>query len=380
MTDTEYPEQTARLLASLRHAAELAGERSTPAPARLRRLSSVVVANYPKVLFKLQALDPAGLLRVVPEFVTPMLQPIIDSYRSVLGTMDVRNVTLPRDRDSLIEAGLTAYEDTVLRSREEIERYFTGHFDRGDRDALGRVVLDELGIQEVLLLPVRPHEAPFGVISASSSRPFTPVDREYWRIVAATVRSIYRDQADRTSADLMRLAFMSATEATVLAGPDGTVVDVNHAALALLGYPDRSSAARHLGAFKECLPHRGAMNGGPDPAAVGRTFYLSDANGKDAPYALTSTPFTDGAGELRGAVIRLRATRADTPGIHLTVRQREVARLIMAGVTTKEIAAKLGLSLHTVNYHRGQLKKRLAAEAYTGDLQSALRSLFLGNA
>ncbi|NBC29008.1 MAG: hypothetical protein GVY29_03340 [Spirochaetes bacterium] len=367
------------LLTSLRRAVEVAQDGSVPLETRLRRLASVVVADFPKALFKLQVLDAAGFLRVVPDFVTPMLQQIVDSYRSVLGSLDIRNVTLPRDRDSLIEAGLTAYQDFVLQTREEIRQYYTAHFGHSEREALGRVILDDLKVCKVLLLPIRPHDVPFGVISVSSQERFTDVDREYWRTIATAVRCIYRHHSEGTSAELMRVAFTSAAEPTVLVGPEGNAVDINTAALNLLGYSDRAAALRQMRTLKPCLPQRGAIEGSAAEAPGVQAFYIADAQGNDAAYELASTPFFDPDGGLRGVIVRLRPPRTAVPTVRLTVRQREVARLIMDGLTTKEVAAHLGLSLHTVNYHRSQLRRKMAGASNASDLTTALRGLLLGN-
>lgn len=62
-----------------------------------------------------------------------------------------------------------------------------------------------------------------------------------------------------------------------------------------------------------------------------------------------------------------------SPAKPLTSRQREILQLITEGRTTKEIAALLQLSPHTVNTHRKQLMRRLAVHDVTGLVRSALR-------
>jgi DNA-binding NarL/FixJ family response regulator len=53
----------------------------------------------------------------------------------------------------------------------------------------------------------------------------------------------------------------------------------------------------------------------------------------------------------------------------LTARQREVLRLVAQGNSTKKIAARLGLSVKTVEAHRGAIMERLAIR----DLASLVR-------
>jgi DNA-binding NarL/FixJ family response regulator len=54
-----------------------------------------------------------------------------------------------------------------------------------------------------------------------------------------------------------------------------------------------------------------------------------------------------------------RAAGDSSPLDRLTARQREVLQLIAEGNTTKAIAARLGLSVKTVETHRAQLMERL---------------------
>ncbi|MGE3541188.1 MAG: response regulator transcription factor [Candidatus Tectimicrobiota bacterium] len=49
----------------------------------------------------------------------------------------------------------------------------------------------------------------------------------------------------------------------------------------------------------------------------------------------------------------------DAPPVPLTVRQHEVLRLVVAGLTTKEIAQQLQRSVKTIEAHRTQIMQRL---------------------
>ena len=57
----------------------------------------------------------------------------------------------------------------------------------------------------------------------------------------------------------------------------------------------------------------------------------------------------------------------------LTLRQREILQLIAEGNTTKEIAAKLNLSVKTVETHRTQLMERLDIHDIAGLVRYAIR-------
>lgn len=51
--------------------------------------------------------------------------------------------------------------------------------------------------------------------------------------------------------------------------------------------------------------------------------------------------------------------RAEPAAAQLTPRQIEILRLIVRGVSTREIARGLGLSVKTVDAHRAQIMDRL---------------------
>jgi len=70
-------------------------------------------------------------------------------------------------------------------------------------------------------------------------------------------------------------------------------------------------------------------------------------------------------------VKRLRSD--DTPEQQLSQRQREVLQLIAEGLSTKEIARHLDLSVKTVETHRTALMKQLDVHEVTGLVRHALK-------
>lgn len=70
-------------------------------------------------------------------------------------------------------------------------------------------------------------------------------------------------------------------------------------------------------------------------------------------------------------VQRLRAD--DQPGEQLSPRQREVLQLIAEGLSTKEIARKLDLSVKTVETHRTSVMRLLDVHEVTGLVRYALK-------
>ena len=241
MTAAKNNDAESSLLDSLRRMVEIALDPRSDRRGKLRRLTSVVVADFPRAMFKLQVTDEQSTLRVVPEFVTPLLQSIVDRYRSTLGPLDVRDSLLPRGTDSLIEAGILSDEETRLTSPEEIERYYAAHFGHTDRERLGKVIREDLCVREVVLFPVRPDDLPFGVISVSTTRSLPDLETAYWRAAAVAVAAIYREANRRLVEGLKTLAFATSDAPSVLADSEGNPLDANRAAIATLGYRDRAS-------------------------------------------------------------------------------------------------------------------------------------------
>ena len=70
---------------------------------------------------------------------------------------------------------------------------------------------------------------------------------------------------------------------------------------------------------------------------------------------------------------RRRVTEQSEPVDRLTPRQREVLQRIAEGLSTKEIAFKLSLSVKTVETHRAQLMERLNIHDVAGLVRFAVR-------
>lgn len=64
--------------------------------------------------------------------------------------------------------------------------------------------------------------------------------------------------------------------------------------------------------------------------------------------------------------------KGDAPGIVLTRRQREILRLLITGMEHHEIAARLGISTRTVDFHVYTLFERLEVHGVMPALWRAL--------
>lgn len=72
-------------------------------------------------------------------------------------------------------------------------------------------------------------------------------------------------------------------------------------------------------------------------------------------------------------VVRDYVRRIDSSTADLSPRQRDVVRLIAEGLSTKEIAFRLALSVKTVETHRGQIMQKLGVNSVAELTRYAIR-------
>lgn len=69
-----------------------------------------------------------------------------------------------------------------------------------------------------------------------------------------------------------------------------------------------------------------------------------------------------------------QAERAGEPADRLTPREREIVQLISEGLTSKEVASRLDISLRTVDTHRANVMRKLGLRAVTELVRYAIRN------
>ncbi len=87
--------------------------------------------------------------------------------------------------------------------------------------------------------------------------------------------------------------------------------------------------------------------------------------------AISNTVVSDYMARLKGGSVRKPGAN---PFEVLTSRQREILQLIAEGLSTKEIAQKLGLSVNTVEVHRANLMERLNIHDIAGLVRYAIQT------
>jgi DNA-binding NarL/FixJ family response regulator len=123
-----------------------------------------------------------------------------------------------------------------------------------------------------------------------------------------------------------------------------------------------------------------------DEKDIAEALTAAGANGyllkSDAPEELINAVRMVGAGKryLSSSVAPLLLMRLNNPdrardgGPALTVREREVLRLVSQGATSKDIAQRLGISPKTAQVHRENLKQKLNAHTTADLVRYAIRN------
>lgn len=110
--------------------------------------------------------------------------------------------------------------------------------------------------------------------------------------------------------------------------------------------------------------------------AGARGYLLKDAFDHELIHAVRAV--ADGKGylspEVSEAVLSDYRKHVSDPLDLLTSREREVLQLLAEGHTNKEIAAKLNLSVYTVDAHRGRLMEKLNLHSIGDLVRFAIRS------
>lgn len=78
-------------------------------------------------------------------------------------------------------------------------------------------------------------------------------------------------------------------------------------------------------------------------------------------------------GVVQDSLAKTPADREEAPDQRLTARQREILQLLAEGLSTKQIAVRLNVSVKTVETHRADLMKRLGIHDLAGLVRYALR-------
>ena len=82
--------------------------------------------------------------------------------------------------------------------------------------------------------------------------------------------------------------------------------------------------------------------------------------------------FYAGGGVSQAVVEACRAAAAQDRG-HLTPRERQVVQLVAEGKSTKQVAALLGITIKTAEFHRARVMKKLDVHDVAGLVRYAIR-------
>jgi PAS domain S-box-containing protein len=169
--------------------------------------------------------------------------------------------------------------------------------------------------------------------------------------------------------------------------PDGKIVYWNDSAEQMFGFNAAELMGRDLDTILIAPDEREARHSALDRAReAGSACFTGERKRKDGSTIAVTAVIDAGRGDhegylfctfrdLQNAHCLCNATMAGGPRKPLkalTTRQRQVLKLIADGRSTREIAAKLELSVKTVETHRGHLMQRLKLKSVAGLVRYAV--------
>ncbi|MEX2445527.1 MAG: helix-turn-helix transcriptional regulator [Alkalispirochaeta sp.] len=354
MTDHGFPdvEESAGILRrveELLHVFENSHEgHSGPLPEAARLLSH----HYPRKMFKLQEVGGDGYLRVRSEFTTPLLASEaigteMEHGLSALLESEVGFADCPELRE-----GVLSDEPVRHADRSTITRFIAAHFCDPALAEISDHILTLFEFSYLYLFPVRKAGLPLGVISLLSAEALSETDCYMWRVVSRMIGlSCSRRDVMRENAMKSRVVAELDTPVAVITVTEEVLV-VSRRLQTILGETDALKVRRSV-----LRAHHRRQSAGERDAVVAITV------GRDVavPVRLYEKQIFDGAGVLLGYAlwVVLDEPAGTIRPRELSDRELTVLRLIAGGCSTKEIAARLNRSVHTIQYHRSALRKKL---------------------
>lgn len=195
--------------------------------------------------------------------------------------------------------------------------------------------------------------------------------RQVFTAVIDISSTALQQQRQEAGVDKYRALFEAASEAMLLTdAATGIIVEANRQAEQLVEMPGQGIAGLSL---KRLLPLVADDYGGNHRRDYCETFVTRQRSRVQVPVAVSTSLIKCNGAELALSILReLRPDGAaglpqdgaaapsfDGARVHLTAREKEILRLIVAGNTSKEIGEKLRLSPKTVETHRSRSMRKL---------------------
>jgi PAS domain S-box-containing protein len=209
-----------------------------------------------------------------------------------------------------------------------------------------------------------------GTFAMYYGEPRLPAD-EHVRLIDMAVQMARVAIEAKADDDLLRVAFDNGPGAVAISDMQGRVVRANRAFARLLGYAPadlRGKAIAQLAADDDS-----AAAPSDKEAVADRRYRTRD--GSVFWVRERSTLRRDESGKPRYIVIELEELggAADRPLERLSRRERQVLECVVAGKTSKEIAARLKISAGSVDTYRSRIMQKLEVDDLPGLVRFAIR-------
>jgi hypothetical protein len=317
----------------------------------LPEASRLLAERFPDFLFKFQELGEDGFIRVRGEFTTPMIRGALSGHGRIGGKPSLLKSEIAIATVPEIRTGLLSEDVSRITDIEAIRRYISAHFPEGPDNPVDEI-LGQFNIKCVYFFPVRKHNLPFGMISISSPRMMAPPEEQVWRLVSRMISLACLRRDDRCLADLQTRVLASLDVPFAIIDASMELLVAGKRLYSLLNETDRLKVRKTVLQSHDTWVQRD-KGANAVSMVLGRKISI--------PVEFHEEEVFDSRGELLGFVLWYRVEkvprRTETP--RLSDRELEILRYIAEGTSNRDIAARIGRSIYTVQYHRSALRKKL---------------------
>ena len=331
----------------------------------------ILAERFPELLFKFQEVGGDGVIRVRPEFTTPLVRGALVGTEIVAGHPSLMNSEITFDESPEMRDAILSEEPTELFDPPTIRRYVDAHFTHMNDASFADRVIQRYRIIAVYLFPVRKHGAPFGVVSISSPRKLTTTEQALWRVTARMIGLTCIRRSLRRTLNMEMQVIASLEVPVALLGTEGELLVASKRLHQLL---DESDPLRVRQTVARCHEAWQGRAGGTVSVAVVLGSRVS------FPVEVREEDIYDPAGLCLGSIMRIvpQEPTTRTAQLHLSERELEILRYVAEGYSIKETAAALNRSIHTIQYHRSALRRKLRPQDSSLTFQQLAASLVAG--
>ena len=230
------------------------------------------------------------------------------------------------------------------------------------------------GLRAIWSTPILSDDsAVLGTFAMYYDEPRLP-DREHIQLIDMAVQMARVAIEAKADEDLVGVAFDNSPVALMIVDVEGRIARANHAFARQLGYSPADLRGRMIAEITEGFDHAALLHEleGTDRRVPGARRYRT-RGGRIVWARERSSIRRDAGGDPRYVVSQIEHVSEADPLAVLSSRERAVLKMVVAGSTSKTIAAKLAISPASVDTYRSRIMLKLDIEDLPALVRFAIR-------